>query len=689
MNFWTKENLSKLKFSSNEELFNYLKIEASKAGFTLCSHRSLNEPYGRFYCSKGGRSNGSTNKCNCQFSFSSTISKENDQKFIIIKTDDSLKLQHTNHTLNVQTHAHHLLSEDVIEQISILHSSGISPSHIQKYLANAGQVFISTNQIESILHKDEIKTFSVETEDLINYMKSNDGICHVFELPDPQGITRIAVLTINQNELENLSNFGDVLFIDGTYASLELKWEVFPITAITNNYNICCCGIMYTALANEETLFWMLSQLSTHHEFCDNIQTLITDEDHSFINAFNKWLEDINQGNDYHIVINHILCALHKSRNFSKKLTKYGLNKEQREAAKDLFKIVCYNQNTEYVDQSLHTLQTDFGPRLSHYIEKHITPYLQNFSRAYVKHICCHGFNTTSPAESMNNLLKRSMKKQHVTLVESRIEFDRALNNHSLNCQIKLERARHKPLFENSHIFAPAILKKISIQIKIAENIELKQESDEIVLARHVRKPSVIYEIKDDNCSCGLCIFAGYPCCHIIKLYSEIGNEFPFHLISKRWIKYQIQENSSNQNASFFENDDAILYEEEEEEYFESDESNQFEFSVNDSETQTSRYLKILHKGKDLAKIASTDKMISNRVLKVLQHEINQILNIPTDSFDIDHINDMQNEEISENSPAHQENELIDRTYIEPGENGGIVKLNFFSYHKSEFLKKN
>ena len=152
----------------------------------------------------------------------------------------------------------------------------------------------------------------------------------------------------------------------------------------------------------------------------------------------------------------------------------------------------------------------------------------------------------------MNNLLKRSMKKQHVILVESRIEFDRALNNHSLNCQIKYERARHKPLFENSHIFVPAILKKISIQIKIAESIELKQESDEIVLARHVRKPSVIYEIKDDICSCGLCIFAGYPCCHIIKLYSEIGNEFPFHLISERWIKYQIQENSSNQNTSFF-----------------------------------------------------------------------------------------------------------------------------------------
>lgn len=88
MDFLTKENLSKLKFSSNDELFNYWKIEESKAGFTLCSHKSLNEQYGKFYCSIGECFKGSTNKCDCQ-------------KFIIIKTDESLKLQRTNHTPNV------------------------------------------------------------------------------------------------------------------------------------------------------------------------------------------------------------------------------------------------------------------------------------------------------------------------------------------------------------------------------------------------------------------------------------------------------------------------------------------------------------------------------------------------------------------------------------------------------------
>ena len=69
----------------------------------------------------------------------------------------------------------------------------------------------------------------------------------------------------------------------------------------------------------------------------------------------------------------------------------------------------------------------------------HIVPYLHNFSRAYLKNICCHGFNTTSPVESMNNLLKSFMRKQHVTLVKSRIEFDRALSNHL----IKSEKTKH------------------------------------------------------------------------------------------------------------------------------------------------------------------------------------------------------------------------------------------------------
>ena len=53
-------------------------------------------------------------------------------------------------------------------------------------------------------------------------MKSCGGYRGCFDLDD-EGITkRLAVLTIHKNELENLKNYGDVLFIDGTHAQLQL-----------------------------------------------------------------------------------------------------------------------------------------------------------------------------------------------------------------------------------------------------------------------------------------------------------------------------------------------------------------------------------------------------------------------------------------------------------------------------------
>lgn len=48
--------------------------------------------------------------------------------------------------------------------------------------------------------------------------------------------------------------------------------------------------------------------------------------------------------------------------------------------------------------------------------------------------------------------------------------------------------------------------------------------------------------------------------------------------------------------------------------------------------TETSRYLTIFHKGKELAKLASSDPDVSSRVLEVLQREINVIMNISFDN---------------------------------------------------------
>ena len=55
--------------------------------------------------------------------------------------------------------------------------------------------------------------------------------------------------------------------------------------------------------------------------------TIKTDEDLAFMSAFKSFITEINKNNPNHIIINHVICALHKKRNLIKKINKYGLSK--------------------------------------------------------------------------------------------------------------------------------------------------------------------------------------------------------------------------------------------------------------------------------------------------------------------------------------------------------------------------
>ena len=300
---------------------------------------------------------------------------EKDKVFFVIKMDNTLILGHSGHTPNPHVCLHRMIPEGTINQIKMLHEAGITPNQIQNFLTVKGEDLISTIQIQSLLHPEKVIQFTVESEELIMYMKNHDGYTEELNFQSEEGITRLAVLTIQKIELKNMQEYGDVIFIDGTYASLNTKWEIFPITAITKSYNICCCGILYAASGNENFLTWMLHQLSKLEQFRSMITTIITDEDHSFINAFNNWLKDINQLGD-HKIINHILCSFHKAKNLAKKLTKYGLNEEQKSIAKEYFQIICYHPHLKTVNDALSKCKNHIGSKLKHYFEKLIEPLL-------------------------------------------------------------------------------------------------------------------------------------------------------------------------------------------------------------------------------------------------------------------------------------------------------------------------
>ncbi|KAK8838939.1 hypothetical protein M9Y10_032399 [Tritrichomonas musculus] len=401
MDIWNPEFLSKLEMDSNKELFDHLSIEALKSGFKLCSRYGFLEPYGKFYCSKGRISKKSTNKCGCPFSISTIVKRYPDGKIKYgIKIDNSLNLNHVGHTPNPRLYMHVFLSDDAKVQIKNLHQSGIKPNQIQKYLLKNGFNTISTLQIQSIIESEKISAFNSETTELSLYIEKSGGMNHILEIPSEKGNARVAILTIHKSEIENLAKYGETIFIDGTYAYLKSRWEIFPITAIDTNMNLCCCGIMYAATSNEQILNWLLHALNEHEEFKKRTETIVTDEDHAFRSAYNTWIKEINSGPE-HYIFNHIFCALHKSRNFQNKLNKSGLNKSEKLLATQYFKLICYHPNKNLVKSIMEKLKTDFGPRISHYIEKHVESEVVKYRRCLILHHRLHASPPSSGTPSL------------------------------------------------------------------------------------------------------------------------------------------------------------------------------------------------------------------------------------------------------------------------------------------------
>ena len=429
MTFFTAENLKKLRFKSNAEVYEHLQIEALKEGFRLSCRQALSSKYGEFHCSYGGRAKNKTSKTNCQWKFKTTVINENGIEFIGLRMDSSLCLQH-NHITKPMTTSHKIISDNVKDIIDKLSNAGVKPYQIKDFLEQQGIGSLTTSQIAAIAYRKKLNEFGIQSEALINYVKQMDGTYFVKETSIGNKTKRVAVLTFVDNEIDNLINYGDVLFIDGTQMNNELNWEVIPITGITKEMSICCCGILFTAINTQELLQWMLKCLWKNQYARSKYHTFITDEDQAFTSAFENFITHINTGIDGHINIKHVLCALHKKKNFLKHLAKCSLNHKVRNEAINMFDTLAFSTNKDLADDALVHLK-NIHPKLTQYIEEEIEPLIYHFSKSHIGEHFTAGYNTTSVAESMNRMLKRSLIGKKHTLLQLRMHFSSVLKNHS------------------------------------------------------------------------------------------------------------------------------------------------------------------------------------------------------------------------------------------------------------------
>lgn len=632
--FWTREVLSGLTFNDNRELYDHLKIEALRAGFDIASRQPLRNLYGVFYCTKGGRvKKNKTSKCGCTFGFKTTVGQDGTTH---IRIDESLELEH-NHRLSPGLFAHRVVGEDATTTINELHAAGVKPMQIKSYLEQKGQ-HLSTLQIQYVIRRAEVASFQAESEELIAYMNQDPlALTRVFEREVEGELHRFAVLTFTAKELDNLKKYGDVLFIDGTMSQLRLRWEILPITGVDQHRELVSCGIMYASVTNEDVLTWLLTEIWRIIGPMDILRSIVTDEDAAFAAAFESMVKQINDDQDHHIVLKHVLCALHKQRNFTQKLQKCGLSHDLRVQAIELFRSLCYHTNNAYAEHCLEQLK-GMSPKLRKYIEERVVGTLPQFARSYMNGVYSNGYNTTSPGESMNNLLKQGVTTL-MSLRDSRQHFDNVLRNHDENCELRHLR-RLFPV--NQEGFMPVYLyrqlgakmaAKLSKQTVSAESIVVEEIDDPQYThkAWHKDHEDICYRLNEQDCECNTVSFLGIPCSHLIRLYMDQGKEFPVELINERWRVDEIPEADTPSDPPEEEDVGGEPGEDLDRELARGLEEEDQESDLPDDSHLNPKqmYLRMFHLGKNIASKACNDQETASRITAKLRDLLAELIELP------------------------------------------------------------
>ena len=250
------------------------------------------------------------------------------------------------------------------------------------------------------------------------------------------------------------------------------------------------------------------------------------------------------------------------------------------------------------------------------------------------------GFNTTSPSESCNKMIKTYLPAKTLNLREIRsyistafefkkkskpMEFYRYTTN-----QLKLRELINVPI-------SPNIFKRIENEYEHTKDLSLSF-SDNYV---HCIDGDHVYKISNSGseCSCGFTACNGLPCRHLIFFHHRVTGNFPSYLIHQRWYTEEIQPPPVEQiifcdTMSDFDSDsdyDSDFVPEDEyssESYMLSNDElldldcNADNMNIFPLETSKKKYTELFYKGKELARLGS----INDEWYKLINEDFENML---------------------------------------------------------------
>ena len=431
----------------------------------------------------------------------------------------------------------------------------------------------------------------------------------------------------------NILKFGDVIFFDGTKICNPLNWEAFPITLIDNNRELISGGVFFLGLETTEVFDWTLKIMNERTK--QRFETLFTDEDSALMVSIPKFSDNVRG-------IAHYICTFHKYNNIKKHISQQDLPKKTKQVLTDYATQLCFDSDPIVAEEALRKME-EIAPSLSLYF-LNLRRIFNKFSYSAKGDNLTLGYNTTSPAESFNKMIKsylpaRTLSLKEIrTYISSSFEFKKKSNSFGqyrfTTNQINLRNMIQIPI-------SAKIFNIIEEEYNGTKHLYLIFEDNDIICVDNDRH----YKIFDNRCTCGFTTCYGLPCRHLIFFHQKISgyNHFPSFLINQRWYTDSSPPPPANQiifctSISDFDSNsdyDSDFVQEE-------DSSDSYEFCdelpdldsnediIKMSSTNASaKYTQLFYKGKELARLGSINETWFRIVNNEFDNMLNQLISEP------------------------------------------------------------
>jgi hypothetical protein len=404
-------------------------------------------------------------------------------------------------------------------------SVGIHPIPICEFIRGHYGIEILPVDVEAVSATIDRHSTIQDTEQLEVEILARDEKVVFFTVESDLSSVRVGCFTQTREERENLLNYGDVIFLDGTVIDNNLRWDTFPITLLDRNRQICSGGVFFLGLQTTEVFSWVLSTI--YEAIGEKWETLITDEDSAMMIAVPVFIQNV-----YHI--RHYICIFHKYANIRRHINQLTCPKETKLLLIRLTQAICYGKSSAEVEHALNQM-IEVAPDLQHYVDTNVRPLIPLFSD------CCKGdgltlgYRATSVAESANAMIRRHLPGTALTLAELRRAITTAYSYRRQGNfrQLLVSNEMREVIASTSLNLEPNIIQILEKSISKSKRMVTEVlEDNSIVVVDGQRR----FIVEASRCQCGYPVCWGLPCPHLILAHRQQLNAFPAALIHPRWL---------------------------------------------------------------------------------------------------------------------------------------------------------